>query len=140
MKLILSIGHSMQTGANKNGHEERQFVMDLLLPAGSILQKIFDGVITQEITETADRPENRNVNTDASQWSTDNKDYAWYFIIVTVIAAIIMWSVGVMFWKTAFLFVGRVVGFYVAMIFSPLAFFSRGNIPLVSKLPQVGLS
>src|SRR5205085_1842913 len=43
-------------------------------------------------------------------------------------------SVAMMFWKTAFMFVGRVVGLYVAMIFSPFAFLSRGNVPLVGKI------
>lgn len=68
------------------------------------------------------------------------KEYASYFALVTLISIAIMFAVAMMFWKTAFMFVGRVVGLYVAMIFSPFAFLSRGGVPLVSKLPSLNYS
>jgi hypothetical protein len=38
------------------------------------------------------------------------------------------------------MFVGRVIGLYVAMIFSPFAFLSRGNVPLVNKIGSMNFS
>lgn len=68
------------------------------------------------------------------------KEYASYFALVTLVSIAIMFAVAMMFWKTAFMFVGRVVGLYVAMIFSPFAFLSRGDVPLVGKIPTLNHS
>ncbi len=78
-----------------------------------------------------------NVVQDNGGFKRYSKEYASYFALVTLIAIMITFSVAVMFWKTAFIFVGRVVGLYVAMIFSPFAFLSRGGLPLVSKIPSL---
>ncbi len=78
-----------------------------------------------------------NVAQDNGGFKRYSKEYASYFALVTLIAIMITFSVAVMFWKTAFIFVGRVVGLYVAMIFSPFAFLSRGGLPLVSKIPSL---
>lgn len=69
-----------------------------------------------------------------------SKEYASYFALVTLVAIAISFSVAMMFWKTAFIFVGRVIGLYVAMIFSPFAFLSRGNVPLVGKITALNYS
>jgi hypothetical protein len=58
--------------------------------------------------------------------------YAGYFIIICLIGSVIMFGVAAMFWKTAFIFVGRTIGLYVSMIFSPIAVLTRGNVPLIS--------
>lgn len=56
------------------------------------------------------------------KFATDSAEYAAYYALVSVLSAGIMIAIAIMFWKTGFFFVGRVVGLYVAMIFSPLAF------------------
>ncbi len=66
----------------------------------------------------------------------NRNDYATYYIIVSLIAATILFAVAMMFWKTAFFFLGRVIGLYIAMIFSPFAFLSKGNMPIVSKIKE----
>ncbi|MCC7436717.1 hypothetical protein IT402_02500 [Candidatus Nomurabacteria bacterium] len=69
--------------------------------------------------------------------SRSDTEYAAYFGLIALIMAMIAFGTAMMFWKTAFMFVGRVIGLYVAMIFSPFAFLSRGNVPLVSKIPTL---
>lgn len=64
------------------------------------------------------------------------RDYANYFGIICILAAIIMLLIGVMFFKTSFLFIGRVVGLYLCMIFSPFAFLSL-KIPFFKKLESL---
>lgn len=56
-----------------------------------------------------------------------------YFIVVCLVAAIIMSFIGVMFYKVAFLFIGRVIGLYICMIFAPFAFLSR-DIPMFKSI------
>lgn len=111
-------------------------------------QRIFDNVVAKEITYTVEEKDGGAQTTGGvvdfnsqqkysqkqNDWTTADKDYAQYFILVTLMASLIMWGVAMMFWKTAFLFVGRVIQLYLSMIFSPFAFLSRGNIPLVSKI------
>lgn len=63
-------------------------------------------------------------------------DYAIYFGIVCIIASVIMVFIGIMFFKVAFLFVGRVVGLYICMIFSPFAFLSR-DIPILGGVKRL---
>lgn len=67
----------------------------------------------------------------------DRNDYATYFIIVSLIATAILVAVAMMFWKTAFFFLGRVIGLYVAMIFAPFAVLTRGNMPLVGNIKEL---
>ncbi len=64
---------------------------------------------------------------------TSKSDYAIYFMVVCIIAALIMGAVAIMFFKVAFLFLGRVVGLYLCMIFAPFAFLSR-DIPMLGKI------
>lgn len=63
-------------------------------------------------------------------------EYAGYFIILCVIAAVIMGGVAAMFWTVAIFFLGRTVGFYVGMIFSPFAFLTR-SMPFFDKLETI---
>ncbi len=62
---------------------------------------------------------------------------AGYFIIVTLISALIMVGIAMMFWKTAFMFLGRVIGLYVAMIFAPFAVLTKGNMPIVGNIKEL---
>lgn len=67
----------------------------------------------------------------------NRNDYATTFVIISLIAAMILFAVAMMFWKTAFFFLGRVIGLYIAMIFSPFAFLGRGGIPLVGGIEKI---
>ncbi len=64
-------------------------------------------------------------------------DQAGYFIIVCLVASLIMFAVAKMFWGTAFMFLGRIIGLYIVMIFSPFAVVTRGNMPLIGKVPEL---
>lgn len=61
------------------------------------------------------------------------EEYAGYFALVTLICAFIAFMTGLLFWNIGFIFIGRVIGLYISMIFSPFAFMSR-DIPFLSKL------
>lgn len=79
-------------------------------------------------------------NIDATASKTLNiydSDYAIYFLIVSIIAAMIMLGMAKMFFGVMFMFVGRVVGLYMSMIFSPFAVLTRGNMPIVSKIKEL---
>lgn len=69
-----------------------------------------------------------------------DSDYAIYFLIVSIIAAFIMIGMAKMFFGVMFMFVGRVVGLYMSMIFSPFAVLTRGNMPLVSNIKELSWS
>jgi hypothetical protein len=77
---------------------------------------------------------------EGKKFRVTSSEYAGYFTLVTLAAIAISFFMAMMFWKTAFMFVGRVIGLYVAMIFSPFAFLSRGNIPLVNKVGSLSFS
>lgn len=64
-------------------------------------------------------------------------DKAGYFIIVSLIAALIMFGVAKMFWGVAFMFLGRVIGLYLVMIFAPFAVLTRGGMPLLGNIPNL---
>jgi hypothetical protein len=70
------------------------------------------------------------------QQTDSERDKANYFMVVSLIAAVLMVGLGVMFFKVAFLFVGRVVGLYICMIFSPFAFLSR-EIPMLGGIERL---
>lgn len=72
--------------------------------------------------------------------SAESNRYGAYFAFVSLLMAVVAFGTGMMFWKTAFMFVGRVIGLYVAMIFSPFAFLSRGGVPIVSSVPSISYS
>lgn len=88
-------------------------------------QKIFSAQVVsgEEISRTG-----------VSEGGLDN-DYktAGFFIIISIIAALIMVATMSMFWTVAILFIGRTVGFYANMIFSPFAFLTR-DLPFFDKL------
>ena len=67
---------------------------------------------------------------------TNKDDYAGYFIIVTLIAAFIMFGMAKMFFSVMFMFLGRVVGLYIVMIFAPFAVMTRGGMPLVGSISK----
>jgi hypothetical protein len=99
-------------------------------------QDLFKAAVLQNTAVAGSNANSNALETDARTAGQTNPvsptDQANYFMIVCLIAAIIMAFVGIMFFKVAFLFVGRVVGLYMAMIFSPFAFLSR-DIPLFGK-------
>jgi len=70
----------------------------------------------------------------------NSSEYAGYYIVVSLIAAFILFAVAMMFWKTAFFFVGRVIGLYMAMIFAPFAVLSRGGMPLIGNFDKISWS
>lgn len=73
----------------------------------------------------------------ASTKSRYSSDYAGYFIVITLIAAFIMLAIAKMFFGVMFMFVGRVVGLYLVMIFSPFAVLTRGNMPIVGGIKEL---
>ena len=73
----------------------------------------------------------------ASTKSRYSSDYAGYFIVITLIAAFIMFAIAKMFFGVMFMFVGRVVGLYLVMIFSPFAVLTRGNMPIVGGIKEL---
>ncbi len=73
----------------------------------------------------------------AKTLSVGDSEYAGYYTVVSLIAAVILFAVAMMFWKTAFFFLGRVIGLYMAMIFAPFAFLGRGGVPLVSGIKEL---
>jgi hypothetical protein len=99
-------------------------------------QKIFDMKVLSAATALPD-----NGTTTASgrarTLTTDDNEYAAYYLVVSLIAAMILFAIAMMFWKTAFFFLGRVIGLYMAMIFAPFAFLSYGNVPLVNKIKKL---
>ena len=117
-------------------------------------QSIFDGMVLDKdevpgsvtgSTNKTDQDTQTNVDFNSDQsnvvgdikFTKESREYAGYFVLVTLVAIAISFGVAMMFWKTAFIFVGRVIGLYVAMIFSPFAFLSHGNIPLASKIEGI---
>lgn len=67
----------------------------------------------------------------------NSNDYAIYFGIVSLISAAIMFAMILMFWKVAFIFLGRVIGLYMTMIFAPFAVMSR-DLPWVGGMEVIG--
>ncbi|MFZ4500107.1 MAG: hypothetical protein ACOYMZ_01255 [Minisyncoccia bacterium] len=63
-------------------------------------------------------------------FAQDSNEYAGYYALVSLIAAGIMLGIAAMFFNVTFMFVGRVIGLYMAMIFSPFAFLTFGGMPL----------
>lgn len=74
---------------------------------------------------------------DAQTKKLNSNEYAGFFIVVSLLAAFIMVGVAKMFWKVTWFFLGRTIGLYVSMIFSPFAFLTRGNVPLVGNIGQL---
>lgn len=94
-------------------------------------QKMFrPEVINPPTTKTDDKKSDPFQTTQAGQLieqkggtiNQDSASYAGYYALVSLLAAGIMIMIAIMFWKTGFFFIGRVIGLYVAMIFSPFAF------------------
>lgn len=90
-------------------------------------QKIFSTSILQYPISagTSNGASTVDAQTAGSAPAVTEQDYAIYFGVVSLIAAGIMVAISIMFFKVTFLFLGRVVGLYICMIFSPFAFLSR---------------
>jgi hypothetical protein len=73
----------------------------------------------------------------AKTLSVGDSEYAGYYLVVSLIAAFILFAIAMMFWKTAFFFLGRVIGLYIAMIFSPFAFLARDGVPIVGSIKKL---
>lgn len=69
--------------------------------------------------------------------STGDSEYAGFFIIVSLIGTAIMLVVAFIFFKTAFLFLGRVITLYISMMLAPFAILTLGNVPLVGGIKQI---
>jgi hypothetical protein len=96
--------------------------------------------ISSDVTGINSQAQTDAVETYKTGYSLSSNEYAAYFIIVTLIGSIIMFAIMKLFWGVAFMFLGRVIGLYLSMIFSPFAFLSRGNVPLVSKIKELSFS
>lgn len=73
----------------------------------------------------------REINANQQKgFEQDSGEYAGYYALVSIIAAAIMLGIAAMFFNVTFMFIGRVIGLYMAMIFSPFAFLTRGGMPL----------
>lgn len=137
-QMVVKVGEEVRDGQNSDsGYKPiSEAIVSSFNP-----QKIFKGSVLTDDDPSADDEGSFNAQVSytnkSSKWHTYSKEYAAYFALVTLVAIAISFSMAMMFWKTAFLFVGRVIGLYVAMIFSPFAFLSRGGVPLVSKLPTL---
>jgi hypothetical protein len=86
---------------------------------------------TQNVASSA-----ANAANTSAQANNQDRTVANYFTIVSLIAAAIMIFIAIMFFKVSFLFIGRVVGLYICMIFSPFAFMSR-DIPMLSGIERL---
>jgi hypothetical protein len=94
------------------------------------------------------KPDILSSNTGASQQGSaslqkgindvNSSDYAGYFIVITLIAALIMFFIAKMFFSVMFMFVGRVIGLYMVMIFAPFAVVTRGGMPLIGNIDNLG--
>lgn len=68
----------------------------------------------------------------------NRNSYATVFVIISLIAAAILFMTAIMFWKVAFFFLGRTVGLYLTMIFAPFAFLTRGaTMPLIGGIKEL---
>lgn len=101
-------------------------------------QQLFQASVLQSTSDSSS--EGNALKVDATKTgavaSNSERDQANYFGIICIVAALIMAGVTVMFFKVTFLFVGRVVGLYICMIFSPFAFLSR-DIPLLGGIARL---
>lgn len=98
-------------------------------------QKIFSAQILSQ-SKSLPTPTNAAASAKENPNDKSSSAYAGYFIVVSLIAALILFTIAMMFWKTAFFFLGRVIGLYVAMIFAPFAFLSR-KMPLIGDFKQI---
>jgi hypothetical protein len=112
-------------------------------------QKLMDAnILTQSAPQAPKNEEegagqgdvNFNADGDAltqKSMAVDSSEYAAFFAIVSLSSALILFFVAKMFFSVAFIFIGRVVSLYVAMIFSPLAFLTKGDVPILGKISQI---
>jgi hypothetical protein len=111
-------------------------------------QKLMDAnILTQsapQAPKTEEGGEQGDVNFNADgdaltqkSMAVDSSEYAAFFAIVSLSSALILFFVAKMFFSVAFIFIGRVVSLYVAMIFSPLAFLTKGDVPILGKISQI---
>ncbi len=104
----------------------------------ALSQKIVSAFNPQKIFDTSVIDSQRAVkNVTQSKIADSDSEVAGYYIVVTIIAAAILFGIAMMFWRVAFFFLGRVIGLYVAMIFAPFAFLGRGGLPLVSGIKEL---
>lgn len=111
-------------------------------------QKLMDANILTQSAPQAPKTEeegsqgdvNFNADGDAltqKSMDIDSSEYAAFFAIVSLSSALILFFVAKMFFSVAFIFIGRVVSLYVAMIFSPLAFLTKGDVPILGKISKI---
>ncbi len=94
-------------------------------------QKLLENV--QPGTKVSERDENGTlVSTEISP-----SDRAGYFFLITVIMAAVNLIAAWMFFLVGFLFLGRVAGLWLLMIFAPVAFISYA-LPSKVKIPKFG--
>jgi hypothetical protein len=101
-------------------------------------QKIFQASVLQQSTTVSGDTANSLNTQDVTKNSTplSATDSANYFAVICLVGAFIMIIISIMFFKVMFLFLGRVVGLYICMIFSPFAFLSR-EIPMLGTIEKL---
>ncbi len=100
-------------------------------------QKIFSTDTLSAASALPDNGTSQQGSVNARVADRSTSEYAGYFIVVSLIAAFILFAIAMMFWKTAFFFVGRVIGLYLCMIFAPFAVLTKGGMPLVSSIGEL---
>lgn len=104
-------------------------------------QKMFDlrtlSVKQRNAKIIEDRLNPKSVTEPAADVDRDGWEYATYYLLVSILAACIMFAVAMLFWKVSFFFLGRLVGLYLTMIFSPIAVLTRGNMPILGGISQL---
>jgi hypothetical protein len=120
--------------------------LSVAITSGFNPQRLFSTDVINSAKSTPPRggnaalDEGSNSNDEGVKKASSGTEQAGYFIIVCLIASLIMFAVAKMFWGTAFMFLGRIIGLYIVMIFSPFAVVTRGNMPLISKIPELSWS
>ncbi len=99
-------------------------------------QSMFKPSVLNPPTTSTDSTQNTTQAVTNTGTQLGASQVAIYFGVISLIAAAIMIVIAIMFFKIAFLFLGRVVGLYICMIFSPFAFLSR-DIPMLGSVPRI---
>lgn len=83
------------------------------------------------------RPEQDPQCPSSGKKEISGSSYAGYFIFIALVMAVINLVLAWTFFIMTFLFIGRVVSIWLAMIFAPFAFVSY-TLPALGKLPTIG--
>ena len=109
----------------------------------SILQPSLDSSSStnQVVTTDQNLTQGQNDVLVTTALNKEGGDYAGYFIIVMLVSIGIMVFLTITLWQAAWIFLYRIIGFYVCMIFAPFAVLSRPqngvSIPIVGNIEMI---